>query len=729
MNEIASVTPINTKIVNPVAPQTLDTSKVALALKAPTPPPPKDPIEKLIILFTKKIATFQTNIYRIMWGSPQNPPQRSVVRDPLTGELAVVKQEPKVGVGKKVTNFLESGIFNILDTINALDLCNILTFLTNTANNKPQPKAKDPTPRQKALYSVQERAKEVQTTIDKYTALPSVLVKSYAGLEPQVVTPKQAVTGSGAPVDKKTIEGSDVQKYNMYALLQDLKDILSAGGEKSFLTKEEGTLISQVPGLGNSLNFIDDFTGYINQYTDYRNIDNKELQKLQNKINQVRSVCVTIQTLNLKSALALAGNFLGVDVRAQIQKLSQVVDPVKLLPTLKQIANTVNSIVKIAKQVYNVVTQMQFIIKIAILFIKVFTFIEVFFISLPLPNVFTLSGVQTAFGKARDAASTKRQGLIKRLEQVNSLLAVILSFVRYLLATTTELLVQLEILIKQLEACEAMKDSAVLQDLRASYKDLKQVQEQLAAYVLNYDGKTNPDSTLFGVYSIRVVDEELTDRSITNKRRRGIALDANGALIVQSDLTFATNTTIIIQEVKLKLISQGLVAPQLSTLNASDLDVISTSVDYLEDNTILGDDFNLENLASENVDPPDGTDETQGLGLNAFINNLKGGKRLRKRVKAALEKSSTQFKAKMAQEKTSAGNALNTDKVSNSVGNGSNVDAGNLTTEDRKKYLLIYKQGPIKGGINNWANARKKLEEDEAAGGPGRKADPNTGLA
>ena len=729
MNEIASVTPINTKIVNPVAPQTLDRSKVALALKAPTPLPPKDPIEKLIILFTKKIATFQTSIYKIMWGSPQNPPQRSVVRDPLTGELAVVKQEPKVGITQKATNFLQSGIFNILETINSLDLCNVLTFLTNTANNKPQPRSKNPTPREKALYYVQDRAKKVQTTIDKYTALPTVLVKSYAGLEPQVVTPKQAVTGSGAPVNTDTIVGSDVQKYNMYALLQDLKDTLTAGGEKSFLTKEEGTLISQVPGLGNSLNFIDDFTGYINQYTDYRNIDNKELQKLQNKINQVRSVCVTIQTLNLKSALALAGNFLGVDVRAQIQKLSQVVDPVKLLPTLKQIANTVNSIAKIAKQVYNVVTQMQFIIKIAILFIKVFTFIEVFFISLPLPNMFTLSGVQTAFGKARDAASSKRQTLIKRLEQVNSLLGVILSFVRYLLATTTELLVQLEILIKQLEACEAMKDSAVLQDLRASYKDLKQVQEQLAAYVLNYDGKTNPDSTLFGVYSIRVVDEELTDKAITNKRRRGIALDANGALIVQSDLTFATNTTIIIQEVKLKLISQGLVAPQLSTLNASDLDVISTSVDYLEDNTILGDDFNLENLGSENIDPPDGTDETQGLGLNAFINNLKGGKRLRKRVKAALEKSSTQFKAKMAQEKTSAGNALNTDKVSNSVGNGSNADVGNLTTEDRKKYLLIYKQGPIKGGINGWANARKKLEEDEAAGGPGRKADPKTGLA
>lgn len=690
-------------------------------------PKPSDPIETLITFFTKLTGTLQVNIYKILWGRSTNIPTRSVVRDPQTGELKMV-QGPNPTTTQKISNFFESGVFNILDTINSLDLCNILSYITTTTNGKPRPRSKTPTKAETALYAIQDKAQYVQVQIDRYLALPTNYVRSYAGIEPQLVTGAQAVTGSGAPAGSTEIVGTEVQKFNVYNLLQDIKDTFTVGNANSIITAEDATIISEVPGLGGCLNFVDDFTGFINQYTDYRNISNEDLQKILTKINQIRSICVTIQTLDFKSALALAGNFLGIDIRAQIQKLSKIVDPTKLLPTIKQISNQVRSFVAIARRVYNVLAQLQFIVKIALIFIKVFTFIEVFFTANLLPALFTTSGIQAAFGKARQAANDKTKGLIKRLNQVNGLLSVLISFIRYIVASSSELLTKLDILIATLEGCEAVKDSAVIADLKASYADLKQVQDQLAAYLLVYDGKTNPDNALFGQYSIRVVDEELTDPTIQNKRRRGIAVDQNGALVAQSDLTFATNTQVIIEEVKVKLVSQGLVAPQYSTINASDLTTIAASIDYLESNDILSEDFNFDSLLQDGIDPPDGSNENSGLGLNAFINNLPGGRRLRRRVRNALSTATEKTKAQINQTGVNADKALNTNGIVGSVGTGNETGAGTLTPEDRKRLISVYQKGILGSGPKAWASAKKQLEADEAAGGPGRNANPKTGL-
>jgi len=640
----------------------------AISKAVASQPKPKDPIETLILFFTKSTATLQVGVFKILWGTATNPPPKTSVRDPQTGKEKVV-QTNIANTGQKISNFFQSGLFNILDTINGLDLCNILSFLTTTTNSKPKKRPEKPwTKEQIALFYVQDKAKLAQDTIDKYLALPTSLVRSYAGIEPKIVTPKQAVSGSNTNEKATDLTGTNAQRYNVYSLLQALKDAFTADGKNSIITSEDATLLSQVPGFGNSLNFIDDFIAKINQYTDYRNINNEELQKLLKQINDIRSICVTIQTLDFSSILATVGNFLGVDVRAQIQQLSKVVDPTKLLPTIKQISNQVNGFIKIAQRTFNILTQLQFIIKIAILLTKIFTFIEVFFLSNPLPTLFTTAGVQASFSKAREAATNGKNQVIRRLQQVNSLLSVLISFVRYLLASATELLSKLEITIRQLEACETTKDSAVILDLKASYADLKQVQEQLATYIAIHDGKTDPDVSTLGDYSIRVVDEELVDTAIVNKRRRGIAVNKNGAIVAQSDLTFATNTSIIIEEVKVKLVSSGLVKSQFSGFAGSDLAVISTSLTYLEDNTALDSNFNFDTLLQDNGESPDSEDESVGLGLNAFINNLKGGKKLRLRSRAAMKSSATAFQTQIAQAKTDGANVITAPSVAAGVG-------------------------------------------------------------
>jgi hypothetical protein len=688
-----------------------------------TQPKPNDPIETLIVLFAKSTAFIQTNTYKLLWGSSTNPEPRAIVKNPETGFFESVKGRTRQSL-QSIGDFFQSGVFNILDTINGLDLCGILNFLTNPTNNRPKPRPPKPwTPEQIVLFAIQDQAAEVQSLIDKYLALPTTLVRSYAGIEPRPETQQQAVSGSGAPLDKDNISGTDVQRFNVYNLLQEIKAAFTVGNENAIITAQDATLLSQVPGLGGSLNFIDDFIGYINQYTDYRNINNEDLQKILAKINQVRSVCVTIQQLDFKNLVLAALEFIGVDIRSDIQKLSKVLDPTKLLPTIKQISNQVNAFVKIAQKIFNIISQVQFIIKILIILLKVLKFLVKFFLGNVLPTLFLTMGIVAGLEKAREAAELAIAKAIKRLEQINGLMSVLLALARYILANSIELLVRLQVLIAKLEACEAIKDSPVLDDLRASYQNLRTIKEQLETYIANYDGKTSPDSAQFGQYSIRVVDEQLADPTIRNKRRRGIALDANGILVAQSDLTFATNTSIIIQETKLKLVSQGLVASEFNTFADPDLAIVLEAAQYLENDDVLSEDFNFDSLTNENIDPPDGSDESKGIGLNAFINNLPGGRRLRKRVRKTLEDSATKFKNQAAQDKVDGDKLFNTSNVASSVGTGD--EPGTLTAEQRKNYIKLYNSG---NAISK-STALKKLEEDEKAGGPGRKADPLTGLA
>jgi hypothetical protein len=208
----------------------------------------------------------------------------------------------------------------------------------------------------------------------------------------------------------------------------------------------------------------------------------------------------------------------------------------------------------------------------------------------------------------------------------------------------------------------AGQSSDILLELQQTQKDLVILQEQLATYIIKFDSKTDPNTAMFGAYDIRVVDEELTDRSIENKRRRGIALDQNGQIVAQSDLTFATNTAVIIAEVKQKLVSLGLVQPNLvsGTSNnlvsdSTNLAIISESLDYLDNNDVIQDDLNITPTPT---DLPENLDESKGLGLNAFINNLKGGRKLRRRVRAAMKTQAEQAKAQIAKEKTAANESL-----------------------------------------------------------------------
>lgn len=561
-------------------------------------------------------------------------------------EVPTRPEKPKIG-----QRLVETGLFSALDALNSVDLCDVVTYAYSNANikRKPRPDRSTWRPDQIAFYTLQDQAKLVTTFIDKYTAYPNVFIGSYLGVGPNAVPPQQAVSQSNAPIEG----GTSVQKYNMYYLLKSVGEAFSFNTNTtgSLFTSQDAVLLQQIPKLGSNLNFVNDFLGNVNKYSDYRQISTPELLALQSKIGKLRSICENIQNLDFKSAANLVGNFVGVDIRSQIQRLSEFVDITRIIPTLKEINNSIRSFIKMANQVQKVIQTGQFIIKLAILFYKVFKFIFLFFKSIPIPLIFGTSGTQITLQEVASKAKDEGDGVVRVLKSINALLGVATGFIRYLLVNANELLRRLDTLLVNLQACDAFKDSDILNELQQTRTTLNGLVDELAIYVINFDSKTDPDTALFGAYQIRIIDEEVVDLSIENKRRRGVALDQFGAIVTQSDLTFATNPQVIIGEVKQKLVSLGLVRPDLGSIDGDALSTVSESLDYLDNNDILQDDLNI---STTSIDSPDNVDETKGLGLNAFVNNLKGGKRLRKRTRSALAKSRAELRDQLSRERGSS---------------------------------------------------------------------------
>jgi len=190
-------------------------------------------LEKLVNNSAKQLGTFQVGINKILWGNGNTQPIQTVSYRPATetttGSLAYTSNIPS-NPKPPTASLVNSGLFNALDALNQVDLCNVIAYATDNISFKRTPKAdraEQPNATQVSLYALQDKAEVVQAAIDKYTAYPNVFIGSYLGTGPNAVPQNQAVTESNAP----TGGGTGVTAYNTYYLMQTIKDVFTVNNE------------------------------------------------------------------------------------------------------------------------------------------------------------------------------------------------------------------------------------------------------------------------------------------------------------------------------------------------------------------------------------------------------------------------------------------------------------------------------------------------------------------
>ena len=521
----------------------------------------------------------------------------------------------KYNTNKKVANTgdvntaLNNGLLYVVNEIASVDLCNISNYLLNKQNIAIGNSNFDPnidqntlSPIDRKTWKIKKIAYDVQTYIDDYK-------KDYT--------------------DSKN-EESKIKLYVLISKINNSFNILL--GPKDGLNDPE--LNKDFPGLPLLTNYIKNSLGFFNRYTDVRQIPNEDFQKLIQYVDKLRGVCIAIQGLkSISSAINLLGvSNIDVNLREQVYKIQKLVPIDKINDLLKSVLNTASNINSIAKSILGYINTARALIRIAVLLIKVFKIIIKFLKALPIPNLYTTVGsILGISDNLQNKINKFVEKTTERLEQINAVLTLIIVFVTNIIIVIDEIIQKLLILKLNLENCS----SPLLGDLNNTINDLVSTRKDLQTFLDVYNNNKNSANNKFGDYTISIVSEEIVDESIRLKRRYGIATNSKGYITVNTTPTFASLDLIIINEVKVLLVSKGLVDADLQTLSTQEIQTLTESLNYLQEGDINIQDINTD-LQDTNFN--DLNDELQ---IGAFVDKLDGGKKLRKRVRASMKRVST----------------------------------------------------------------------------------------
>lgn len=117
--------------------------------------------------------------------------------------------------------------------------------------------------------------------------------------------------------------------------------------------------------------------------------------------------------------------------------------------------------------------------------------------------------------------------------------------------------------------------------------------------------------------------------------------------MARSQPTFASDDTIIVNEVKQQLATLGLIKSEnLSSFTLEELNTIEESIKFLTEDTIS---LNaVENTDFDNgLDAGNNENENDGVAINAFVNKLQGGKKLRERMRKMMKQNSDKLKTSL----------------------------------------------------------------------------------
>lgn len=358
---------------------------------------------------------------------------------------------------------------------------------------------------------------------------------------------------------------------------------------------------------------------------------------LKNKQNSKGDVQAALEKGIIPLLNQIAGiNFCALNNPLQdLTEVKKIINPARLIPLLRQILIQANNINSIARKILGYINSARSIIQIAVLLLKVFKLVANFLKALPVPSIFTTIGVSITISDTLQTKINKFvDTILDRLNQINSVLNLIVIISTSLIAGIDQIIASLKMILMNIEACDD-SDPLLIADIQSTISGLQQSRDGLQKFLSDYDKNKKQVDTTFGGYNISIVTEQVVDEGINLRRRYGIARGSDGYIAVQSTPTFASLDLIIINEVKVLLISKGLVDRSLQSLSTDQVIIVTEALNYLEDNAINIQDIDI---SPDLTVQPENAAINEELGLGKFVDNLAGGKALRKKMREVLAK-------------------------------------------------------------------------------------------
>lgn len=281
--------------------------------------------------------------------------------------------------------------------------------------------------------------------------------------------------------------------------------------------------------------------------------------------------------------------------------LRGIIKPERFKESLTFIIRQVKSIDKAIVQIQKFVKLINNIIKIINTLIKVYEFILRILKLSPMPLAIG-GGGSPVISKTEGMSATKAERVAKMAQQIDDfkkILGMISTFletsvllqIQKIRREILKLLAGLNILYKNLLACQYTNDSQTLQSIQDSIDSLNSNLSTLDALFPTAQVNDEVLPKMYNNYQINIIKEEVVDSGISLLRRRVIVSDTTGIIQYEGKPTFSPKDYILIAEGKYYVDKQN----QMSTSNEgndspSDQDVIDivTQIGLDPNNTLIG---------------------------------------------------------------------------------------------------------------------------------------------
>jgi hypothetical protein len=314
------------------------------------------------------------------------------------------------------------------------------------------------------------------------------------------------------------------------------------------------------------------------------------------------------------------------------------------------------------------------------------------FDTLFLPLIFGTYGVISTLDNVKSKVLVQVERIIKVIEQVQSLIRIISGIISSILFKLQNISTQLQILQTNLESCNSTNNSPLIDEIKNARNEIISNINELDTYSSLFESaKNNNNESTYGSFILKIQEEELVDKGKTLKRRRGIALDNVGVLIEQTDLTFATDTRVIFEELKLKLQRKGVDTIYGGGTGYPEIDALLRETQGDQDS-----------LSQEETDQLDSDQLEIKNDLDDALNSIKGMNKLRKKVRKKVQASKQALAEGLKEGKINPNNSVSTaltispeptpvDNTKPPVTNSADI----LSNEDRtniENKILIYRR-------------------------------------
>ena len=379
---------------------------------------------------------------------------------------------------------------NTIDTINEIDICNIINYFLN--------KAIPP-------------GSQLEEQFGKLKAEVKKINDKIAEIEDSSVYTKI----------------SDAQ-----AKQQEILSLITSFNVPEFVLKlvpQGGELIKQLKNTADSIGNI---------------TTSGDIGKVLGTLNTIKSSLKTIENMTSPADLVNVTR-----AGQQVQKLQEVLNPSRLVPALEALLTGIEGAVRLLNLINNNLRRLANLIgtlsRIISILKRVLTAIK----NIPIPARFVLVSTINSLQEISRKLDKQLDKAEASLKELNAFLQSISKTVNDITLLVNVIVESLKKLLDKLKACAKTKDLPIVTKTETLIVNLTKIKDEIIASVTTSD----PKVVVYKGFKLTILTEEVTDEGITLRRRYGVATNVQGIVKAQTDLTYATLDEIIYNELRFEI--------------------------------------------------------------------------------------------------------------------------------------------------------------------------------